>query len=373
MNSNNESNRIDHPFYCPNPNCKFHNVNSKNFYTKYGTTKTLKSPYINQRYRCKNCGKQFSQNTFSIDFRKRIVELSPSIFELRANGMTYTSISKSLHVSEGCVRLRCGDLARQAMIKENILGENLVLNESVAYDGFETFSNTKFSICYINTAVGSDSFYTFATTYSPLNRKGRMTKWQKEKKKGLEKKFGKYPTSSVREQTTYILKKLISYSSNDLLLYTDEHKAYQSSINQDLADEKIIHKTINSKEKRNASNPLFPVNHLHLTYRHFNSAHRRSGISFHKHEAGIMDSITINRIHKNFMRSKFLRNNVHDKKAGIESPAMKIGLAKSILRFEEFFDYRRQLTHARFDEQEVKMYKRDWDFSRFNIAPYLGG
>ena len=40
------------------------------------------------------------------------------------------------------------------------------------------------------------------------------------------------------------------------------------------------YETIRSKRKRDPSNPLFPINHLHSLYRHFFSSQKRKILSF---------------------------------------------------------------------------------------------
>ncbi|MBL6991186.1 MAG: hypothetical protein ISR65_15485 [Bacteriovoracaceae bacterium] len=361
------------PPYCPNKDCMHHHTPNCRFYYLNGVIKTAKFPFVNQRYICRYCKTQFSSNTFTMDFRKKIAGVNPIIMELKANGMTHRSVGKLLNISEDMSRKRCADLSRQAMIKENLLARQIVIKEDVAYDGFETFSHSQFSPCYVNTAVGSQSFYTYATTFSPLNRKGRMTKQQKQTNKKLREKHGKYPTDSIRQQSSYIFKKLLNYCQTlPLKLHTDEHKAYLNAIKFDLPDGTIEHHTTNSKQARTPKNPLFPVNHLHMIKRHFNSAHRRETIAFNKHEAGLMDMVTLNRIHKNFMRSKFAKGNKGDVHAGKQSPATYIGLTKSIYSFSDFFDMRRHATHADFDQQEVELYRRQYKYSRVRITPYVG-
>ena len=358
------------PPYCPNSHCPHHQGGIKFSFLKNGIIRTLKPPYRNQRFICRHCRIQFSQNTFSMDFRKRKVDLNSRIFLLKAHGLTYRSIATLLNISEHAVRQRMADLARQCLIQENRRTKALRINHPVIYDGFETFCQSQFSPCYINTAVCEKSFYTIATTYSPLNRKGQMKPWQKVKNKRLREEFGAYPHSSVREETDYIIKKLLAKSSNNsLVLRSDDHPAYKASVKK---FERVIHDTTPGKAARTASNPLFAINHLHLLKRHFNSAFRRQTISFAKNEAGTMDTITVGRIHKNWMKSKFAKGNAEDPDADKYSPAMAEGLVDKIMQFDDFFDLRRPHTHAEFDSKEMQLFRREWAFSRNKIVPYLG-
>jgi transposase-like protein len=356
---------VDNPVYCPNPGCKYHQGYKQHEFVKNGSVKTKKYPGVNQKFRCKECGRGFSSNTFSMDFRKRHIGLGAIIFDSISNGMTYRSLSRLVKINEHSIRRRVIDLSRQCQIQENILMKDRTIQEEVVYDGFEGFCFSQFQPCYLNTAVGKTSLYTYATTYSPLNRKGAMSEWQKKVNQELQEKHGKYPSDSVFNETEYIFEKLSQRSTEKLTIWTDEHKAYLRAAKKNA---KIVHKTVSSKRRRNPSNPLFAVNHLHLTKRHFNSSHRRETISFHKHEAGLMDKIHIIRVHKNFFRSKFTKKNKFDEKAAQESPAMKIGVADKIYHFSNFFRQREQKSRANFDKKETAVFERRYEFSRQVIA-----
>jgi transposase-like protein len=355
------------PSFCPNPECKIH-LGGQNFYKLNGWARTKKAPYLNRRYRCKYCFVQFSYNTFQLDFRKRLPDISKEIFEMSMNGMTNCSIARRLKTRERVVRNRLALLARQSQLFEKEMEVDLKIHEPVCYDGFETFSGSQFSPCYINTAIGKKSLYTFLTSFSPLNRKGRMTEWQKKKNIILQNKFGKYPQDSVFKLTEYTYKKLISISGYaPLILHTDEHKSYEY-LTKTKFNKNFIHYQTSSRDKRDARNPLFPVNHLHLTYRHFLASQRRETIAFNKNEAGLMDRMIIMKVYKNFMRPKTLRMRRHE----IASPAMELELVDKILSFEEVFFKRRLKTHYELDQIEMQVYKRDYSYSRQKIEAYQG-
>src|SRR5690606_4878661 len=199
------------------------------------------------------------------------------------------------------VRNRITTMSQQSLLFEK---ENLPtkINENVAYDGFETFTHSQFSPCYINTAVGSRSMFIYHNTLSPLNRKGRMTPEQKIKNQELIQKHGLYPQSSVYEESIYVLKNLSNLAPGKTL-FMDEHKAYQRALRS--FDFKMNVETINSKIRRDASNPLFPINRLHNLYRHYLSSQRRETISFQKNEAALMEKMQLFKIYRNYMNPKF--------------------------------------------------------------------
>ncbi len=299
--------------------------------------------------------------------------LCHEIFICKTNGMSNLSISRKLNISEAAVRQRLALLKRQALIKKKNLEKGFKISEAIVYDGFETFTFSQFDPCYVNTAIGKNSLYTYEINFSPLNRKGRMTREQKIKNEHLCAKHGRYPGNAIQTQTTYTLKKLLKHcTQNRLQLYTDEHQGYQRSLKQDLSDSTIDHFLTNSQVARNGKNPLFAANHLHLWYRHFLSAQKRETIAFNKNEAGLMDTIFLQTICKNYLSPQMYKRSHYNKERNKQSPAMAIGLTDKILTFEEFFDCRRMASQADFDEEESKFYRSLYIFQRRKICQFSG-
>ncbi len=352
------------PPYCPNPRCQFHFGTDSRFYVKNGWVKTEKAPFRNQRFKCKSCGEQFSTNTFGPDFRKRIGFLSERVLHFSMNGMSNNSIARLLKVAEGTIRDRLKDMSHQSLIfeKENYPKK---LTEDVAYDGFETFTYSQFSPCYINTAVGSHSMFIYHNTFSPLNRKGRMTLEQKIKNQSLILKYGVYPRDSVFEESVYVLNNLNSIGAGRTL-FTDEHKSYQRAVRS--LDFRMEHQKINSQVRRDSTNPLFPINRLHNLYRHFFSSQQRESISFQKHEAALLEKIQLMKIYRNYMNPKFVKKNKYDPHAHEWSPAMYVGVAERLLSFEDVFGVKKKVSQIRLDDKERAFLNRSYPYSRQIIA-----
>ena len=353
------------PPFCPNIRCRHHQFGILGFAKKNGLTKTAKAPFVNQRYLCKSCGAQFSSNTFTFDFRKKIIMLSRNILHFSMNGMSHSSIARELKVSKGSVHLRLKNLAHQSLLFEK---EKKVekITENIAYDGFETFSHSQFSPCYINTAVGMNSHFIYHNTFSPLNRKGRTTDFQKKKQDKLIEKHGLYPRDSIYQESRYIFQELNSKVENTIQLYSDEHQSYRRAFTQYL--DKISHETICSKARRDSRNPLFAINHLHLLYRHFLCSQKRETIAFQKHEAALLEKIQTMKIYRNFMQPKFTKKNRYDEYAHLWSPAMYLKIVDKILDFEEIFNIRRLRSHFKLDERENDFLDRHYPFSRQKMA-----
>lgn len=278
--------------------------------------------------------------------------------------MSNNSIARTLKISEGTVRERIKTMAQQSILFEKENSPQVIL-EDVAYDGFETFTHSQFSPCYVNTTVGSHSMFIYHNTFSPLNRKGRMTEEQKAMNKKLIEKHGLYPQSSVYEESLCLMKDLSSLAAGRTL-FTDEHKSYRRAFRS--FNSRMHLETISSKERRDANNPLFPINRLHNLYRHFLSSQKRETISFQKHEAALMDKIQLMKIYRNFMNPKFVKKNKFDLHAHEWSPAMYIKLADRVMSFEDVFGVRKLRTQVKLSEKETQFLNRDYPFSRQKIA-----
>jgi transposase-like protein len=322
------------PPFCPNSKCIHHRFGKIGFAKKNGITKTAKIPKLNQRFLCKTCGTQFSKNTFDFDFRKKLIHLSRNVLHFSMNGMSHSSIARELKVSKGSVNLRLKNLAHQSLLfeKEN---EVQAITENIAYDGFETFTHSQFSPCYINTAVGMHSHFVYHNTFSPLNRKGKMTDLQVIKQKKLLQTFGAYPKDSVYQESRYIFHEINAKAETSIRLFSDEHHSYQRAFKQSM--HKLSHEKISSKLRRNSRNPLFAINHLHLLYRHFLCSQKRETIAFQKHEAAMLEKVQLMKIYRNFLQPKFTKKNKYDEFAHQWSPAMYLKIVDRILEFNDVF------------------------------------
>jgi transposase-like protein len=353
------------PPFCPNPRCIHHRSGKPGFAKKNGITKTAKLPHFNQRFLCKNCGTQFSKNTFDFDFRKKLIQLSRNVLHFSMNGMSHSSIARELKVSKGTVNLRLKNLAHQSLFFEK---ENKVttIKENVAYDGFETFTYSQFSPCYINTAVGMSSHFIYHNTFSPLNRKGRMTDFQKAKNVKLVEKYGQYPKDSIYKESQYIFREINEKAEGKIQLFSDEHQSYRRAFVPSMKN--ISHETISSKQRRDARNPLFAINHLHLLYRHFLCSQKRETIAFQKHEAAMLEKVQLMKVYRNFLQSKFTKKNSYDEFAHLWSPAMYLKIVDRILDFKDVFGSRRMRSHFVLDERENDFLDRFYPYSRQKMA-----
>lgn len=281
-------------------------------------------------------------------------------------GLSKRECARIIHASEHMVRKRLIKMARWSLLFQAMHLAKLKIKEPIVYDGLENFSFSQYDPNNINHAVGKSSLYTYDFNFCPINRKGRMSARQKNRKSDLEKKFGSYPQDSIRYSTTKILKRLLKSSEGILVLHSDRHYQYRESIQIDLKDCALIHLQTCSKIARNFKNPLFAVNNIDMQARHNLAAFKRETIAFSKHSVAMCESFALQMVYRNYMRPKFWGTHRSDPRSNKRSPAMEIGLVQKILSFDDFF--REKPRKVMLNEDWALFYNRVDPLSRRPIA-----
>lgn len=343
-------------FYCPNHHCIHHCDPAPDFYKKYGFAKGK------QRFRCKTCGRTFGASNFTLDYRMRKRGLFETIFQQTTQGMSNRSIARTLNMAESSVRDRLKHLSRQALLHWEERQRKVKLEETIVYDGFESFVFSQYDPNNLNHAVGQGSLFVFDFNYAHLNRKGRMTEAQRRKLARLEEKRGRYPKNRIQVQTQKLLEHLRPQE-----LLSDEHHSYTRAIAK--LDFSIKHQQVSSKQRRDKRNPLFPVNHLDMKLRHFLKSLTRETIAFNKNEMGLIDRVVLFLARKNFLAPQFVKE---EKQRDASSPGMLVGAADKILKFSEFFWQRKTKYQIQLREEWQSYYQRIVECSFLPCVPYYG-
>lgn len=359
------------PPYCPNHKCTHHQIQSNDtkFYHRDGWHIPAGDQQRYQRFQCKACGKKFSYQTFQIDYRFKIDrKISASILYLAVQGLTNRSIARFHNISEATVRARIRYLSKQSILQMRSREQCLKINEPIVYDGFETFFYSQFDPCHVNNAIGKNSHFQYDINFSYLNRKGSMTETQKMKLDQLEKMHGRYPSSSVRMKTKSLVARIAQKVESKVEFHCDQHPCYIQA--SQLYQEKLTTITTNSNDRRDPSNRLFAVNHLHFLYRQHTAAHQRQTCAFQKNEAGLMERMIIFQSFKNYMSPVFIRKNTSDDYYNVNTPAMILSLTDRLLSFDEFYEVRLEKAHAKLNQDDENIYSRIWKHSRRKIKIY---
>ena len=353
------------PNSCPNPKCSA----TANNIVRAGFSRPVACLYgrRRQRFRCNLCHTRIAENHFKLHFRLKHADpaINSKIFQFLILGLSNRKIARVLNISEHSVQIRLKRMAQSAMNFHQNQLEGLRIREPICFDGLENFAGSQYDPNYINQALGRDSLFIYDFNFASLNRKGRMSKWQKQRLSEIVSNQGRYNPRAIRIATKDLLKRL--YDKRDpshpkLTLISDEHFQYKRAIFQDLKEYPMQHVTISSKACRNFQNILFSVNHADLLIRQSLASFARETISFSKTAGAMCQKYALFMVYKNYMAPQFTKEQVRRHDAHISSPAQKLNLFDKILGFTEIFS-QRSLKH------QTTNWNEDWKAFWHGLVP----
>lgn len=106
-------NEID---FCPNKDCEKHQKGTSNkpkWYNRYGFYYSKRLKKRIQRFKCKKCGKTFSEQTFHVDYWIKITINYDEIEVMNRTIRTISEMAKLKNVSYSVIRNRIERLSRQ--------------------------------------------------------------------------------------------------------------------------------------------------------------------------------------------------------------------------------------------------------------------
>ena len=302
------------PSFCPHQGCPSHSncaTVGDCWYRKDGFRSTKVVGAV-QKFRCRVCGRGFSQRTFDIDYwTHRSIDYQ-LVQNLLVGGSGLRQSSRTLGVSLNLIGNRHARLARQALAIHSSVLEKLRLCEDLVFDGFESFAYSQYYPNNINLLVGADSQFVLGMNATVLRRKGRMTELQKEKRKNLEGQW-RAPGNGIYRSSRELLNWAchVGFGSRrlPLVIKSDEKKEYARALGSLkpyggwLGEGLIDHQMTSSKAARTFSNPLFPVNYLDRQLRKDLAEHVRETVRFSRRIEFSLERATIHLFHHNYFKS----------------------------------------------------------------------
>ncbi len=327
------------PPFCPNPRCDFH-LDSKGWrFKRNGFHNRAFDQRRIQRYRCLRCSRTFSNQTFSTTYWLKRPDLLEPILHGLLSCSGYRQIARAQSVSPSTIELQAARLGRHMLLFHETRRPHGIPKEPIVVDGFETFEYSQYWITHLNTVVGACSHFIYATTVAELRRKGRMTALQKRRHQKLEARYGRPDPKSVQKSMAAAIAMVVPRGANDVVVRSDQHKAYPRAL-KELPGRRFRHEQTSSKEPRTPSNPLFPVNLLHLLMRHGGANQKRETIAFSKRNQSMVWRDAVHRVWRNYAK------HISERRRG-GSPAMRLGVFKRLLRWDEIL--RQRLFVSRLD------------------------
>jgi transposase-like protein len=319
------------PPHCPNSNCPFHHhIHGRWPFRRRGSFPRKIPPFRVPRFQCTHCGRLFSRQTFSTTYWLRKPRLQAQIFDLSVNGMANRQIARVLGCAPATVDNHLARLGRHCLLFQRHLLAEASPPADIAIDGLSTFESSQYHPFEFLVAVNRENSFIEHFTDAPLRRSGRMTPAQRKRRAELEASYGRPDPKAVQTGMREVLAVTLR-GARTATVHSDAHQAYPRAM-RGMACE-VDHRTISSRAKRDARNPLFEINSLDVFIRHSRADHRRETIAFCRRRQAAVERLAVFVVWKNYVKRRW------EKRCWV-TPAMLRGVADRVLSTAEILSER---------------------------------
>jgi len=316
------------PPFCPWPACPAHRAPGRGLLRHGSYTRAVDRRRI-PRFRCRDCGRTCSQQTFSCTYYLKRPDLLPDIAAGLQAGSAHRQLARSRHCAKTTVTRLARRLGRHAVLLQARLEAALPpWNEPVVHDHFETFVGCQKHALGIGTAVGARSRFVFGPDPAPHRGAGRRPDPPQDSSRPW-RELAPYVHSLLRT-----LDRLVPLVPDGclLVLVADGRTDYQVALARHPQGAKVQlaafpnprrgpRGTPRSKEAMARDQAMAPVDQLHQLLRHTCADHKRETIAFGRSRGAVLGRAFLTTVWKNLVKGR------SERRPDRTTPAMALGLA----------------------------------------------
>ena len=255
------------PPFCPNPDCPSRAREAAFRYRRIGTYLRRCDGRTVQRFRCNACRREFSTQTFRLDYRFRLPHHDGAIFRALVSKTTHRQTARMLGIDRKTVHLRLrrwGPALRE--LHEAALDSLAArggLDGIACLDELETFErNRRLEPVTVPFLVDASRFFVVGVEPDTLPARGHLRLRDRERKLALERKRGRRRNHSNRAVGRVLATWARAHAADRTpYLITDRKSTYARQFMKAFPERGRRHVRVDSKASRTRGNPLFPVNH----------------------------------------------------------------------------------------------------------------
>lgn len=253
------------PAYCPNALCSAHTPGTTFRWRRRGTYTRLCDGRVVPRFRCLECARSFSSQTFRLDYRLKLPLLHLRVFEHLASKTTLRQISRVLGIKRRTIEHRldllgehCREWHQAALRRLRRVGG---LEGTFVFDELETYEEDRhLKPLTVPVLVHADSLMVLHAGVATLPSRRPVPPRKRKALERLEEAEGRRESGSKRavEAAFGVLGEVLT-STGRARLVSDRKSSYPGALRREVR-RPLLHERISSREKRNRYNPMFPVN-----------------------------------------------------------------------------------------------------------------
>jgi len=251
---------------CPNFDCKFFNNHQK--IIKNGRFKRKSDSRFVQKFKCTNCGKQFSKATYSLEKYQKKRRINLKVLEGISCGISIRRLAKNLRVDKKTIKRKIDYLAVKTKKKNESFLRKLEKQKvtHIQFDDLITTEHTKLKPLSISIAVDADRRYILGAEVSRIPAFGYLAELSR-------RKYG-FRKSEHRDGLKRLFEKVHIAVHSNALVRSDEHKTYPEFVSSYLP--KVTYERFKGGRgcvvgqgelKKLYRDPLFSINHTCAMFR----------------------------------------------------------------------------------------------------------
>lgn len=348
-----------HPPFCPWQECPAHLVPAAGF-QRWGSYRKPKELARIPRFRCRECLRTCSRQTFSTSYYLKRRDLLASVAAGLVACSAHRQIARSFHCSKTTVTRLAERLGRHAILFHARCLEDVgPLDEPVVHDHFETFVGRQDHALGIGTAVGATSWFLYDVDPAPHRGSGRRP----DRGPGTRGKAQRPYVESIRRTIRALLPRVSA--PNRLQLVVDGRLDYPAAIQRATIRDRVELRAYPNPKRGPKGSPrtaeatardwaMFPADQLHQLVRHSCADQKRETISFGRRIESILGRAHLMAVWKNFIKPR------SERKPDRTTPAMRLRLAETRWRWERVLSRRLFPARVRPSTAALKLYWKRW-------------
>jgi len=314
------------PEYCPYDDC-VHHRRAPFPWRRRGFFRRKVDGRRVQRFECLGCRRRFSTQSFRLDYRLKKPNLTSRVFEHLVAKTTLRQIGRSLETTRKTVERRlallgdhCARFHAEQLRRSRLRGG---LQGDWSLDELETYeADRKLKPVTVPVLIDRGTGFVMHTECAPMAPRKPRTPAEEERLERIQASEGRRRSGSTRaiQRTFGVLAKNV-VSRGEVRVTTDKKQSYGSCLRK-LFGERLEHRTVSSRRKRDIRNPLFRINHTLAMLRDGISRLVRQTWAASKDRVQLQVHLWVWNCYRNYVRPM---TNAEAKKGG-RTPAMAIGL-----------------------------------------------
>ena len=284
------------------------------------------------RFRCLDCRKTFSEQTFRHDYRDRRPEVNARLFQMLISGVGLRQSGRILGLGVSSVQRKFRKLGRTCRALHDNLSRRLPEGREYLLDEEESYETLAIRPLTVPILIERETWFAVSARAAPIRRLARRGSHRRRQQDRDEALHGRR-VDRGRECVQEVMLELARRTSRAFVLDTDLKGSYVTLAKQVFAG-RARHRRTPGSDPRTPDNPLTPINVTITMLRDNCGRLRRKSWLVSKKCKFLEAQLAIFIVYRNYVRRRFNRD-----PEGVTS-AVRLGLLERQLTAEDVVRWR---------------------------------